>query len=70
MDCVGHCATIPHMHGVFEENQSVDHQSHFLDNLLMRYQIVDPTQQAKVRLGIGAGFVSTVICLNALLTFI
>jgi hypothetical protein len=58
------------MQSVFEENQSVGHQSHFLDNLLMRYQIVDPAHQANVRLGIGAGCVATVICLNTLLSFI
>ena len=58
------------MENVLEDKQSAAPGALFLDNLFERFQIVDPQKRTRLRQGLGAGFVSSVIILNALLSFI
>ena len=67
---VGQCATIPHMESILKEKQAAASGAIFLDNLFERFQIVDPGKRMRVRQGMGASLLGTVIILNAILSFI
>ena len=58
------------MESIFEEKQATAPGAQFLDNLFERYEIVDPLMRSRVRQGLGVGLISTVIVLNAILSFI
>ena len=58
------------MESILKENQVVAPKAFVLDRLFERLNIVDPGQRSRVRQGLGVGLVSTVIVLNAALTFI
>ena len=58
------------MESILQDKQAAAPGALFLDHLFERFQIVDPQKRIRMRQGLGAGFVGSVIVLNAVLSFI